>query len=296
MALTALATADPSRYPDPAYTDVRERLAHLHRRDRADVVVGAGACELIHRAVRTTGGPLLLLEPTFGEYRYAAAVAGVTVRSARDLDAFGALLGVAKLAVLCVPSSPGGHVSGADVLRRLAAQAKTSGCRLLLDLAYHPLSQQRPPPPADSWQLWAPNKAHGVTGVRAGYVLAAPDDAARLRAAPSWVLSAHGVAFLACITDPAARRWVRTSRATLWRWRDELAAELRACEVPVETGRANYLLARVGDATATTRQLRLAGIGVRDATSFGRPDALRLSAQPPESQAVLRTALRAIRA
>ncbi|CAN5788678.1 histidinol-phosphate transaminase [soil metagenome] len=293
-AIAALAAADVAHYPDPTFAHVRTLLGRMHERHPGDVVVGAGACELIHRAVRVTGGPVLLLEPTFGEYRYAANAAGVAVRAVHDLDAFAHQLGSSALAVMCVPSSPAGHVLDGDQLTALAARATDVGCRLLIDLAYHPLSQDRPTPPPSCWQLWAPNKAHGVPGVRAGYLLAAPDDATRLRVAPSWVLSAHGAAFLCSITVPSARRWVRTARTTLWRWRDELAADLRAAGSAVEVGRANYLLADVGDATATTAVLHAMGIGVRPATSFGLPSLLRLSAQPPEARATLVTALRTV--
>lgn len=64
-----------------------------------------------------------------------------------------------------------------------------------------------------------------------------------------------------------------------------------ALDLRVDVGAANYLVAHVVDAAATTTRLRAAGIGVRDATSFGMPAALRLSAQPPDAQAALCAAL-----
>lgn len=294
MVSAALTAAAVDCYPDPAYRRVRAALGRMHGRADADVVPGAGACELIHRAVRCAAGPVLVLEPTFGEYRYAAAVAGLPVRSVRDVDTFARALPSVSLGVLCVPSSPAGRVLDGDLLATLSERATAAGCRLLLDLAYHPLSQDRPVPPRDCWQLYAPNKAHGVPGVRAGYLLAPRDDASRLRSAPSWVVSAHGAAFLSAITAAAARRWVRTARATLWRWRDQLAAELAALGIRVEVGRANYLLADVGDAAATTQALRACDIGVRDATSFGLPSMVRLSSQPPDARAALIAALRQV--
>jgi histidinol-phosphate aminotransferase len=290
IAVAALRAADPAAYPDPDYTGLRVALADWHDRRPEEIVVGAGACELIHRAVRTTGGPVVLLEPTFGEYRYAAEVAGAPVRVARDLDTWLRLLPGAALAFLCVPNSPDGSVADPTTLADAAADA---GCRLVIDLAYHPLSQVRPSPPAHAWQLWAPNKAHGVTGVRAAYLVTDAEAARRLRRAPSWILSTHGEAFLATLPSVAARRWVADTRATLWRWRDQLADRLRAADVAVTVGAANFLLAHVGDAAGTTARLRRDGIRVRDATSFGLPGALRLSAQPPPAQQALLAALEA---
>ncbi len=293
-AAAALAAADPARYPDPAYTAVRADLAAMHGRTCDEVVVGGGACELIHRAVRAAGGPVVVVDPTFGEYRYAAAAAGRTVRPASDLDAATRRLPGAALAVLAVPSTPVGTVPDDDRVHAFAAAARAAGCRLLVDLAYHPLSERRPRPPADAWQLWAPNKAHGVTGVRAGYLLAPAADAAGLRVAPSWVLSVYGEAFLRCLPSALARGWVRSTRTTLWGWRDALARDLRALGLAVDVGRATYLVVHVGDAAGVTDRLRTRGVAVRDATSFGLPGALRLSAQPPVARAALLDALRAV--
>ena len=290
VALAALRAADPTAYPDPAYTDLRAALAAWHGRHAEEIVVGAGACELIHRAVRTAGGPVVLWEPTFGEYRYAADVAGVPVRVARDLDTWLHLLPGAALAFLCLPNSPDGSVVDPTPLSDATADA---GCHLVIDLAYHPLSQVRPDVPDNAWQLWAPNKAHGVTGVRAAYLVADTEAAARLRRAPSWILSTHGDAFLATLPSTAAQRWVADTRAILWQWRDELADRLRTAGVAVTVGPANFLLAHVGDAAGTAARLRRAGIRVRDATSFGLPDAVRLSAQPPGAQEALLAAFRA---
>jgi len=288
VAVAALRAADPAAYPDPGYTGLRAALADRHGRRPDEIVVGAGASELIHRAVRTAGGPVVVEEHTFGEYRYAAEVAGAPVRVARDPDAWLRLLRGAALAFLCVPNNPDGSVADPTALADAAAEA---GCRLVIDLAYHPLSQVRPPPPAHAWQLWAPNKAHGVPGVRAAYLATDAASAARLRRAPSWVLSSHGEAFLAAQAQRAARRWVADTRATLWRWRDQLADRLQAADVPVTVGAANYLLAHVGDAAGAAARLRRDGIRVRDATSFGLPGALRLSAQPPPAQDALLAAL-----
>ena len=288
VALTALRSVDPSGYPDPDYTDLRVTLATWHGRRPEEVVAGAGACELIHRVVRVTGGPVVVWEPTFGEYRYAAELVGAPIRTAHDFDTWLRALPGAVVAFLCVPNSPNGMIAD---LPRAAAAASAADCRLVVDLAYYPLSQRRPQIPAGVWQLWAPNKAHGVTGVRAGYLLADAGAATRLRLAPSWILSAHGVAFLKAAADPAAQRWVSESRTTLWRWRDELTARMRAIDVPVTVGPANFVLAHTGAAAQTAARLRRDGIRVRDATTFGLPSGLRLSAQPPAAQDALIAAL-----
>ena len=291
LVLGAVRGAELTSYPDPSYTSLRRHLAAWHGRAPAEVVVGAGACELIHRAVRATGGPVVVTVPTFGEYRYAADLAGVDVRSAESRDQFLTHLPGAALAFLCVPNSPDGAVPDAAWLSRAAETADSAGCRLLLDLAYYPLTQRPPALPAGAWQLWTPNKAHNLTGVRAAYLLAGADDAEQLGPAPSWILSATGEALLRATTTAEASEWVQSTRVTLWQWRDELADRLTEVGVTATAGAANFLLAHVRSAGAATALLRQRGIRVRDATSLGLADMLRLSAQPPQAQVALLDAL-----
>lgn len=164
----------------------------------------------------------------------------------------------------------------------------------MLDLAYHPLTQEPPPLPEGVWRLYSPNKAHGLTGVRAAYLLA-PHDLTHFRnLAPSWALSVHGEAFLRAVLQPASQSWLETTRQSLWRWRAELAAGLRALGLEVREGAANFLLVRVGQATAVARALRLRGVRVRDGTSFGLPEWLRLSAQAPQARQALLESLQEV--
>jgi len=50
----------------------------------------------------------------------------------------------------------------------------------------------------------------------------------------------------------------------------------------------------VGQATAVARALRLRGVRVRDGTSFGLPEWLRLSAQTPQARQALLESLQEV--
>lgn len=291
VVVEALRAVDPWPYPDPSYRALRVAIADRHGCDPEAVVPGAGACELIHRVVRLCGGPVAVREPCFGEYGHAAAVAGSRVIGARDDAAFAAALTRAGVGFVTSPNNPDGRVwSPADV-EALEGQATAP---VVADLAFAPLSQVQIAVPAGAWTLHAPNKAHGITGVRAGYLVADVGCAVRLReGAPSWVLGAHGVAALHATLTPAADGWVRESRATLWAWRDRLADRLGDLGLPVTASPANFLLTDVGDASAVASRLRARGLKVRDCASFGLPRHLRLAARSPADQDTLLTALHA---
>jgi len=290
-ALQAVREADPSRYPDPLYTALHQAIAAFHQVAPEQVAVGTGTSELIHRLVRWRWlrGPMLILPPTFSEYARAAQPVELPLLEAHSPEEFLHLLPRATLAFLCLPNNPTGEVY--PFLEEAAQTAHNHRCTLVLDLAYYPLTQNPPPLPEGVWRLYGPNKACGLTGVRAGY-LVAPVSLAHFRhLAPSWVLSVHGEAFLRASLAPSSQAWVAQTRQTLWHWRQDLAQGLRALGLQVQEGQANFLLVRVGSASLIAQALRDQGIRVRDCTSFGLKEYLRLSAQPPEAQQALLEAL-----
>jgi histidinol-phosphate aminotransferase len=287
----ALSAVDVRAYPDPAYTRLRERLGEAEGVDPEWVVVGGGASELVHRVVAAWPGPVAVAPPTFGEYAYAAAVHDRPLWTLDDAVAAG------STAFVGAPNNPDGVL---PALHDLDERVSAAGGRLVVDLAYADLCERPVVLPERAWRLVSPTKGHGVPGVRAGYLVAPAAEARRLRErAPSWVLSAHGVALLAAAATPAAREEVRSAAGALWRWRDRLADRLERAGWSTRTGAATFLLvdvAAAGGGTAVTAALRERGLRVRDATSFGLPGQLRLAALGPEAAVELVRALEEVRA
>ena len=196
--------------------------------------------------------------------------------------------------------SPGGASQGA-ALGPLVAQAHARGAGIVLDLAYQPLrfdAGTLPPHAALAWQLWAPNKACGLPGVRAASAVAPAGEepaAEALRAhAPSWVAGAEGVALLAAFATPAAQAELAAHRSLLRAWRDALAASLRAAHWQVrDTDSVTpFFTARPAHAPDCAAW-RALGVKLRDTTPMGLPGWWRLSAQPPHSLQALQQALEA---
>ena len=76
------------------------------------------------------------------------------------------------------------------------------------------------------------------------------------------------------------------------RWRTRLADSLRQLGLPVRESPATFLLAKVGDARQISAHLRSRDVRVRDGSSFGLRQWIRLSAQPPAAQKALLAALK----
>lgn len=290
--LHAVRAADLSRYPDPRYTALRALLAAHHGTGPGRVAVGAGGSELILRLVRAVPGPVLVLGPTFSEYARCARMEGRAVTVAGSPQAFLAMQRrQGGLGFLCWPNNPTGEIWPAGFVAAAAA-----GGRLVVDLAYAPLCPDGlidTAAAATAVRLHAPNKAFGLTGVRAAYAVMPGGWPALDALAPGWVIGPEGVAFLAATVSTAAQDWLAQCRPVLAEWRRSLAAGLAALGLAVRESPATFLLAEVGDAGAVTGRLRAQGLRVRDASSFGLPAWIRLAASPPPWRDALLAALAA---
>ena len=290
-ALAALQQADRSRYPDPAYTALRGQLAVFHGVAADRIVIAASASEFIHRitaqAARQGLRHAVLPAHGYGDYARAAALWGLEPGAAQP-----------ALHWACEPASPLGTPDAA-----LARWADAPGALRVLDCAYAPLRLDgaATTAPPGAWQLWTPNKALGLTGVRAAYAIA-PDtavgaaQAAAVQAlAPSWPLGADGVALLQTWVAPGTQAWVADTLATLRSWK---AAQLALCAAlgwaVVPGSLANYFTARlpVGNVAGALQALRARGIKLRDCASFGLPGHVRLGVLAPASQQALHAAWR----
>ena len=299
-ALAAVQQADATRYPDSTYTALREALGAFHAVAPERIVLAASASECIHRftALAALQGARLVSVPrhSYGDYAQAAQARGLAVLHEPAADV--------GLQWACEPASPLGDV---DLQRARwllapdmpdASHAGEAQALRVLDCAYAPLRLDGTPWPAAApgvWQLWTPNKALGLTGVRAAYTLAPDAEAAGRFAAlaPSWPVGAHGVALLAAWQQASVQRWLAECLPQLRTWKarqQALCTTLGWQELPGST--ANFFCARPPQAHLPQRlaALRAAGIKLRECSSFGLPGVLRLGVLAPAAQAALRKA------
>ena len=315
IAVSAVRQADATRYPDASYAALRAQLAQFHGVEAWRVVLAGSASEFIFRitayvAQRAQGdngldqagessgmgrrqGRVGLPPHSYGDYLQAAQAWGLAVTPQPEC---------AQLVWACEPSSP---LGGAHLVwpRERPVSAHTEPVQVLsawvLDRAYEPLRLSGQPSLTDDqlaqvWQLWTPNKALGLTGVRAAYAIAplGSDDAvaALERLCPSWPVGAHGVAMLQAWVQPDVQAWLANSLRTLRDWKAHQIDLLQALGWHCLPSEANFFCARPAPGCDLTA-LRAAGIKLRDTTSFGLSGYVRLGVLPPDAQEALLAAL-----
>ena len=309
VALAAVQQADARHYPDASYTRLCQQLAAFHGVQVSRVLLAGSASEFIFRitaGVAQQGGRHVSLPPhSYGDYAQAAQAWGLELNATPE---------AADLVWACEPSSPLARAHAtwpqwliADNLYQDAPVAprpdavKRTG-PLVLDCAYEPLRLQGASSLSAAqrdrvWQLWTPNKALGLTGVRAAYAIAPLGAqtlvAALARLCPSWPIGAHGVAMLQAWVQPEVQAWLAHSLHTLRDWKARQITLLQTLGWHCLPSEANFFCARPPEMAALT-PLRQAGIKLRDATSFGLPGHVRLGVLAPQAQDALVQAVKMV--
>ena len=291
MTLEAVNQAEPGHYPDPFYTHLRYALAEHHRVETWRIIVAASASEFIQRITawkwREGAKKIWIPRHAYGDYSRAANAWGMQQVDRPEQ---------AELAWLCDPMSPLGQSESNGVVQALCSHAS---CTVVLDCAYEPL-RLKGSSVLDSrttsgvWQLWSPNKALGLTGIRAAYAIAPADAQSHVveleQLAPSWPVGVHGEAMLLSWTQTQTQAWITDSRQSLAQWMIDLLHLLDRLDWQCQPSNAHFLCARPNENVEPT-ELRSYGVKLRDSASFGLPGWWRLSAQKPEALQALENAL-----
>lgn len=293
-------------YPDPTYTRTREAIAAHTGFPIEEIVVGAGATELIYRLVFCIPGPVAAPFPGFGEYVGAAHRYGRPVHPLpQQPDPTPMQLPAQGLVFLTNPGSPDGLARPRRWVNAVQDQANDRGTWVVWDLAYHQLLSPTvdksvyacSPTQFDATAilLFAPNKAHGCTGLRAGWLRAPAPMAETLRKAQmSWILSSPGAAFLTLQASTGADEWVRTNNLRMHATSTQLRHALAALGWPTKGGHTPWLITQPPHPALAQRLRTDFGIKVRDLHSQGLPGWWRLGTPQHQDLDAVITALNAI--
>jgi histidinol-phosphate aminotransferase len=241
-------------YPDGTFAELREAAAGYCGVAAEQVVIGAGADELILVCARTFLGPgssAAIEEPTYGLYRIATELAGASVSGAAD---------GADLIWVCNPNNPTGELRDPAEVAALARAHPDAA--VVVDEAYFeyagatcvPLIAEQP----NLIVLRTLSKAFGFASLRVGWAVAAPDVAAELdlRRPPASVSGPAARIGAASLRDP--RIDVTDTLAERERVRTALVAAGHDCP----EGHGNFVFIRSGEPLGAILEER--GLVVRE--------------------------------
>ncbi len=237
------ALAAISGYPPGGYVDLRRAIADYDGVEPGQIVLGAGADDLILLCARVYAGPgdtiAIPPSPTYPLYRIAAQLAGAEIGEDDPVLTF-----------TCRPTNPEGAVHPLPAARPLA-----------VDEAYYEYCGETAIPlvgDGDVIVLRTFSKAFALAGARVGYAIASRDLAAELNArqAPAPVSSLASALAIAALASPPDVTPVIEER-------ERLASSLRAIGLDPLPSEANFLFVPVDDGHALGDALLRQGLVVR---------------------------------
>src|SRR3954453_21324962 len=293
-----------NRYPDPAATLLRRRIAERYEAEPGRVAVGNGSCEILLAAADALcepGAEIVYAWPSFSMYPYLPALTGareVRVSLAEgdvhDLEAMAAEVTAAtQLLIVCNPNNPTAtHIPAAEIgafCERIPSHVTVS-----LDEAYVEFQAYDDPDATLDLLADFPNlvvlrtfsKCYGLAGLRVGYAIGS----ANFRAAVDAVRQPFSVNALA---QAAGAEAIRHQDDVLRRVESTIAARLTVEEGLRELGlktsdsHANFSWIDLGDADEAEVLAGLAEreIAVRPGKALGAPGHIRVSYGTAEENA-----------
>jgi len=288
------ACANPERYPDTQWSELRSAISNVHDLDSQRILCGAGSMEIINCIIRTFAGAsdeVIGTQYGYGYVRTAASLTDAQYRQAREIDCtvcvdeiLGTVTPATKIVFVCNPGNPTGTMVSHDEIFRLR-QALSEDVLLVIDQAYGEFADDHNDPAetfalvdrGDTVVTRSFSKAYGLAGVRVGWGYFPKAVAAQMRK----VLSPNNISVPAQIMAAAAMRDQVHMRSIVHRTieiRERFSDECRALGLTVPESHTNFVLIRFASAEIAAkadRQLRANKLALRGMGPYGLADCLR---------------------
>jgi len=276
-------------YPKASHADLAERLAE--RWDVAPEQIwlangGDGALDYLARAALEPGDAVLVPSPGFAYYPMSARYHHGTVREyelskddefAQTAETVLSQYDGERIVYLTSPHNPTGSVVAPEDVERIAAGTDEETL-VVVDEAYGEFADvdsavellgERD----DVAVLRTFSKVYGLAGVRLGYAIT-PAEWADAYARVNTPFAASEIACRAGLAALDDDEHVAETVETV-EWAREYLAE--TVDAPTYDSQGNFVLFEVGDAGAVAEALKQKGIIVRDCTSFGLDECIRVT-------------------
>jgi histidinol-phosphate aminotransferase len=305
------AAAGVNTYPDKESRELRSALSDHLRVPAGCVMVGNGSDEILENLGKLflSEGDNLVTHSAFSTYQTVPLSLGAERRLVGEPPDHGIdVEGLkdtcdarTKILLVCTPNNPTGAILTPDQVDELLSFTADRGIFLVLDEAYADFSENYSSPAArvveeglDAAVTRTFSKVYGLAGVRIGYGIATEEVVAHVNLVrmPFNASSLAQAGAIAALGDATYRK---AAVEMIRRGREYLADGLRSLGLAPLPSEANFLMVPVGPLGYTGRSLMEAllerGFAVRDCSSFGLPDHVRVSVGTDEQNAAFISAL-----
>lgn len=287
----ALGLKTINNYPDNRYPGFRKAAADSLDVSPENIVPGNGSSELIRlfaEAVIEPGDKVIIPFPTFGEYEFQSRLSGANIEPVDYGDITNIKTDGAKAVFLCNPNNPTGKLIRKEEILKLAQKCAATETFLFVDEAFIDLSD-----PKESIAKFAASndfvvvlrsltKIYAVPGLRIGFAVAATEFARILNNIRiPWSLNSAALAAGEHLLK-GRKGYNERTLELVKKERQWLSSKLGAVRgIKPYPSDSNFILVDIRDFFISSRELTemmlKQGIIIRDCTSFGLKDHIRVA-------------------
>ncbi|MEE8320678.1 MAG: histidinol-phosphate transaminase [Gammaproteobacteria bacterium] len=299
-----------NRYPDKDGVNLKQVIAKKLRVQPENVILGNGSSEILDLAARTfllAGEEAVMGFPAFFPYQSVVEKAHgskviVPLKDYRfDLDLMAQkITAKTRLIIIANPNNPTGTIINRDELDHFLAKIPDEVITVI-DEAYYEYVQQKLFPVALDYVhqekrvlvLRTLSKAYGLAGLRIGYGIGPATIIQQLNDTCQHYNTNHlaQIAAAVALEDPEyLQKSVRLNAEGM----QYLRGQLERMQIEYVPSEANFLLVRVGDGRAVTRELMNRGILVQAMDRYQLPEYIRVTVGLAEENEKFVSALRTI--
>jgi histidinol-phosphate aminotransferase len=289
----AIKNADLESYPDSASNELRQALADKLQVSKDNLIIGSGSTELIRliaTAYLNNKDTVIINSPTYSEYETACRITGCTIKKIRLSVANDFRTDVqttisqiikhkANAVFLCNPNNPTGqYLTSNEVEQVLKADRN---CLVILDEAYIAFTDK-------TWSsidllnydnlviVRSMTKDFAIAGIRIGYAIAGKEIISILNEIkPPWNVSS--MAQKAALYVLNCDKYIQSCYQKIQNSKNYLIGELEKMGFLTIPSQTNFFLVRTGNATDVRQSLLKKGLLIRDCSSFGLPEYIRIA-------------------
>ncbi len=243
-------------YPNPLAEPLRTIIAEKHKVSPECILVGNGGAELLtFYAQLYKGKKVILVHPTFSEYKMTLEAAGaeivnVTVNDLVNyelpLDEIKCHMKAADCLYLCNPNNPTGALIQKNAILELVEHGESLDCSLLIDEAFMDWTNEKHSAielvtsHENVTVVRSMTKMYGIAGIRLGYLIGQPDLVSTMRnRLPHWNVNNLAISIGAeCLKDEDFRLQSINEHLAI---KNEIIHFLKSYHCAVTNSRANFL-------------------------------------------------------
>lgn len=303
----AIAAASIDSYPDSESTELKLALATKLNISPDNIIIGSGSTELIRLITLAYFGhedTVLIPKPTYSEYETACHLVATRILCQSALNQPNFQLNVTDTTgligqhqprgiFLCNPNNPTGQYLSKKEIELVLSTASQS--LVILDEAYIAFTE-------NVWEaldllkkydnliiLRSMTKDYALAGLRLGYAIASDPIISTLkRVRPPW--NVNSVAQKAGLFALKADDYIEECNVKIQESKAFLIKELSSLGLEIVPSKTNFFMAKISNFAFEFRHALLhLGILVRDCTSFGLPNYIRIAPRSiPECQKLIK--------